>query len=78
MNSMIGEDLEFLPSPEAYQYQKKIFKKKLAFLIKILYIIYIDTGYIWFRLDLKPTGKVQQAGSTPAYSKLNRVSDREI
>lgn len=35
-------------------------------------------GYIWFRLDLKPTGKVQQAGPIPAYSILNRVSGYEI
>ena len=75
---MIGEDLGFPSPPNPTNTKKKYLKKKLASLIKISYIIYIDTGYIWFRPDLTPTGKVQQAGSTPAYSKLKRVSDREI
>ena len=41
MNSMIGEDLEFLPSPESYQYQKKYLKKKACIFNKnIIYYLY--------------------------------------
>lgn len=40
MNSMIGEDLEFLPSPESYQYQKKYLKKACIFNKNIIYYLY--------------------------------------